>query len=132
MVNPQVTVDGVRELRRELRQVADKGLDDELKALHKDIAEEIIARALPMVPVRSGALRRSVRGSGTKAAAVGRVGRKSVPYAAPIHWGWRRRNIRPNPFLTDAAAEIERDITERYDRAISGMLDRVVRNRRRF
>lgn len=81
------------------------------------------------MPVDSGALKRSVRSSGTKASAIGRAGRKSTPYAAPIHWGWRRRNIRSRPFLTDAAKKVERDITNRYELAISQMLDRVVRGR---
>lgn len=129
MVQPAITVDGVREIRKQLRQVKDKSLDDELKAIHKGIAEEIIRHALPNVPVDSGALKRSVRSSGTKASAIGRAGRKSTPYAAPIHWGWRRRNIRSRPFLTDAAKKVERDITNRYELAISQMLDRVVRGR---
>ena len=129
MVQPAITVEGVKELRSQLRRVKDKELDDELKAIHKGIADEIIARALPRVPVESGALKRSVRGSGTKASAIGRAGRKSVPYAAPIHWGWRKRNIRSRPFLTDAAAEVERDITQRYETAINALLERVVRGR---
>lgn len=129
MVQPAITVDGVRELRKQLRQVKDKELDDELKAIHKGIADEIIQRALPNVPVKTGALKRSVRSSGSLNAAVGRAGRKTVPYAAPIHWGWRKRNIRARPFLTDAAEAIERDITDRYEQAITQLLERVVRGR---
>lgn len=130
MVQPSIRVTGVDELRRQLRQVKDKELDDELKGVHRSIAEEIIRLALPDVPVKTGALRRSVRGSGTKASAVGRAGSgRKVPYAPAIHWGWPERHIRRRPFLTDAADKVERDITERYDRAVSEMLDRVVRGR---
>ena len=113
-----------------MRHLQDKAYDDELKALHREIADEVIDRAMPNVPVRSGALRRSLRGSGTKAAAVGRVGSKRVPYAAAIHWGWKAHNIRPRPFLQNAAAEIERDITERYDARIADLLGRVIAQRR--
>ena len=130
MVQPAITIDGVKELRRELRHLQDKAYDDELKAVHQEIANEVLDRALPNVPIRSGALRRSLRGSGTKAAAVGRVGSKRVPYAAAIHWGWKAHNIRPRPFLQDAAARVEKDITQRYDEAIAGLLARVISEKR--
>lgn len=130
MVQPGIRADNLKELRRELRQVKDKELDAELKALHKAISDEILDRALPRVPVLTGALKASVRGSGTISAAVGRVGKKRVPYAAAIHWGWPKRNIKATPFLTDAAEELEKDITDRYDEAVSQMLDRVIRTRR--
>ena len=131
VVQPAITVDGVRELRRELRQLQDKSYDEELKALHREIADEVLDRAEPNVPRHTGALRQSLRGSGTKAAAVGRVGSRRVPYAAAIHWGWKAHNIRARPFLQDAAAEIERDITERYDARISELLGRAISQRRR-
>lgn len=129
MTTPAITVDGVKELNRQLRQVKDKGLDSELKALHKDIADEVIRKAQRRVPMRSGALKRSLRGSGTKAAAVGRAGKKAVPYAPTIHWGWPKRGIKPQPFLRQAAESVERDIVERYDRAISDLLDKTIKGR---
>lgn len=27
----------------------------------------------------------------------------NAPYSAPIHWGWRKRNIAPNPWVLRAA-----------------------------
>ena len=125
-MQPAITVEGVRELRSELRKLKDKSYDDELKALHASIAAEVVARAEPNVPYRSGDLRRSLRGSGTKAAAVGRVGRTSVPYAAVIHWGWKSRGIVARPFLQDAAERLEADVEARYADAIHGLLGRSI------
>ena len=36
-----------------------------------------------------------------------RAGSKRAPYAAPIHWGWARRNIRGAFFLSDGAQSSE-------------------------
>lgn len=117
-----IRVDGLDELRRELRRVKDRELDDEMKAIHKELAREITDKALPNVPVRTGRLRASVRAAGTVRDAIGRAGGKSsAPYAAVVHWGYGP------PFLQDAAGQIERDITDRYDRQVAEMLDKAMR-----
>ena len=121
-----IHVDGLDELRRELRKAKDSELDADMKQIHAELAREVVDRASPNVPVRTGGLRASLRSAGTVRDAIGRVGRASVPYAAPIHWGWKARNIEPRPFLTNAAEQLERDITDRYDRQVAQMLDRVV------
>lgn len=127
MVAPAIKVEGIKELNRQLRQVKNRGYDDELKAIHKGIAEEVNRVAVRRVPVQTGALRRSIRASGTKAAAVGRAGKKSVPYAPKIHWGGR--GVRARPFLREAAETVERDIVGRYDRAIAALLDKAIKGR---
>ncbi len=126
MPAPSIEVEGLKELRKKLRQVKDAGLNDEMKAIHAALAEEITRRALPNVPVDSGRLKASVRSSGTVRDAVGRAGKKSVRYAPIIHWGWPKRGIPRRQFLRDAAEVLERDIVERYDVAVSQMLDRVI------
>lgn len=114
------------ELRRELRRVKDTELDQEMKQIHLELARDVLKLAEPNVPVRSGALKGSLRAAGTVRDAVGRVGKASVPYAAPIHWGWKARGIQPQPFLTDAAERLERDITDRYDQEVARMFDKVI------
>lgn len=126
MAGPTIVVDGLDELRRELRRIADKGLNDALKAANKEIADEVIARALPRVPVRTGRLRASVRGSGTLAGAVGKAGSARVPYAAAIHWGRKKGGvIEGRPFLTDAAHEVEQHASDTYLAEIDRLLDTV-------
>jgi len=126
MAKPSIRVEGLDELRRELRRVKDNELNDSMKAIHQELAAEITRRALPNVPVRTGRLKNTVRSAGTVRDAIGRVGKASVPYAAPIHWGWPSRGIPRRPFLVDAAETVERDITERYERAVADMLDKVI------
>src|SRR5690606_19193897 len=55
-------------------------------------------------PVLTGRLFMSIRPTATKTTGVVRAGGARVPYAGPIHWGWRRRNISPQPFLVTALA----------------------------
>lgn len=120
MPKPSVHVEGLDQLRRELRRVKDRELDQEMKQIHLDLAREVVDRALPNVPVRTGALKASVRAAGTVRDAIGRVGKASVPYAPVVHWKYGP------PFLTDAAQQLERDIVDRYDRQVSEMLDRTI------
>jgi hypothetical protein len=121
-----IRVDGLDELRRDLRRVKDTELDDEMKQIHRELAEEVLRGAEPNVPVRTGALLASLRAAGTVRDAIGRVGKASVPYAPPIHWGHPARGIPANQFLRNAAERLEADIVDRYDRQVAGMLDRVV------
>ena len=126
MARAAVTVDGLDELRRNLRRVKDRELDAELKKIHEELAREVVRGAEPNVPVQTGALLASLRAAGTTRDAIGRVGKSSVPYAAAIHWGYPAHGIAGRPFLQDAAERLERDIVDRYDREVAGMLDRVV------
>lgn len=130
MAKPAVTSPDLARLRKEIRRVKDVELSDELKELHLDIAREIVDLAEPNVPVgETGNLRDDVRAAGNVTGAVGRVGSKSVPYAPPIHWGWKARGIPARPFLQDAAAQIESaggGVVDRYDAAVARMLDRVI------
>jgi hypothetical protein len=126
MATAAVKVDGLDELRKGLRRAKDSELDDEMKEIHAELAGEILRGAEPNVPVRTGALLASLRSTGTVRDAIGRVGKKSVPYAPPIHWGHPSRGIRPNPFLRRAAERLEDDIVDRYDRQVAGMFERLV------
>lgn len=127
-----VRVDGARELRRALKQ-AGIDLKDEIKAAHKSSAGIVESRARALVPVapasmssaKPGMLRDSLRSAGTQTAAIVRSGSKRVPYANPIHWGWHRRNIRPNLFLTRAASETEPAWIKDYEDKFDAILDEI-------
>ena len=118
-MKPALQIEGGRKLRRAFREVGDDMSD--LKELHKRLADDVADSAKRKVPVRSGRLERSVRGSGTKTAA--RVdagnnrksGPSSVPYAGPIHFGWGARGIRPQPFLYDALDDRREAVVRAYN-----------------
>lgn len=118
MSKPAFTVDGLDELRRDLRKIKDEGLNDAMKKANKTLADEVVAKADP--PVRTGRLRASVRGLGNLAGAVGKAGSAAVPYAAAVHWGAGGR-----PFLTDAAKKVETTAADRYLDEIDRILEAV-------
>lgn len=120
MSGTTITVDGLDDLRKALRQFAD-GAND-LKATHADAAKLVESTASMLVPRRSGTLAGSIRSSGTQRSGVVRSGGARVPYAGPIHFGWRARNIRPNPFLYGALDQRRDDVIARYERTMSDLI----------
>ena len=127
-MKPAIRIEGGRELRRAFREIDDDMSD--LKDLHKQLADEVAGTAKTKVPVRSGNLKRSVRGSGTKTAARVRAGNNrksgptSVPYAAPIHFGWARRGIRPQPVLYEALDDRRQQLVDRYNAEVRSIIRR--------
>lgn len=118
-----IRIEGQRELRKSLRQAGDD-LED-LKAAHKAAAEVAAGGAKPHVPRRTGRLAGTIRPGGTKTGAVIRAGRKAVPYAGPIHWGWEARGIEPQEFLADGAKDTEPQWVELFYKALNKSLKKV-------
>jgi hypothetical protein len=114
----QIRIVGARELTRAMRD-AGEDLDD-LKAANTAAANIVLAAADP--PRRTGRLASSGRAS--KARARARVTYSKV-YAAPIHWGWPRRHIEANPWLSRAAQATEPTWTETYFGAVNQIVERV-------
>lgn len=114
-----------------------KGLRSSIKALQaigidaKDIksagneAGEIVAReARTLAPVRTGALRNTIRTSkalNKVTVSAGNNGR--VPYANPIHWGWFKRNIKPQPFFVKALGITRDEVYQNYYRSINRLIE---------
>lgn len=107
-----IEVQGVKVVIRALRKM-DDGTKSELKRVYIQSANVVFRNALPRVPVRSGRLKETVRVSATtRGGSVKAGGKRSAPYAGPVHFGWPNRPnqakdqqggpIRPNPFLYSA------------------------------
>lgn len=119
----RVEVLGARRLAATLRKA---GADmSRLRDVNKATADVVAGAARVTVPVRSGRLAASIRTSGTQRQGVVRAGRKLVPYAGPIHWGWRARNIRPTYFLTGPAKATEPEWVQLYLDRMNELLDSV-------
>ena len=94
--------------------------NDAVKAAGKASAEAVMNEARLLVPVRSGKLRDSIRlaatarGKVTIQAGNNRTSRSGVPYANPIHWGWFRRGIKPNPFFSKALGLTRDEVYRNY------------------
>ena len=116
-----VEVEGARQLRKALAELGDDAVD-ELKAVNMEGVDIVLAEALTRVPVRSGRLYETVRGSATKTRGTIRAGFKRVPYAGPIHFGWPARNIEPNLFLYDAVDERRGEVIAVYKKNIGKLI----------
>lgn len=112
-----VRIEGLNRIIRDLQQL---GLEiDDLKEVFGKIAAEGARLASSFAPVRTGALAASIRGSRAKNKAVIMAGRARVPYAAPINYGWPRRNIRGAEFMQRADEAMRPRALEALETAIA-------------
>lgn len=115
MVGVSVRVEGAAQLRRTLKGAgADLG---DLTALHREVGRIIlpVARAgAPLGPDAGGHIGPSVRVGATRSATIIRAGSAARPYGPAIHFGWFRRHIKPNPWITRAAQQTEPQWVDRY------------------
>ena len=131
MSDAGIKVTNMREINRALKNVGVPA--SAVKDAGKKAAESVISEAKALVPVRSGKLRNSIRSGATARGKVTvRAGGARVPYANPIHWGWYKRKIAPQPFFIKALGytraeiyntyfeQLEKLITEEYAKARIG------------
>ena len=118
-----IKVHGTKELRRTLKQAGDNLKD--LKTVNRGVGEYIARGSRGSAPRRSGALAASARASSAVSKVQVLVGRASVPYAGPIHWGWAARNISPNPWVANTAIGTQGTWLPMYERGIQKELDKV-------
>jgi hypothetical protein len=117
----RIEVVGARRLRATMKRA---GIDlQELKTAHREAADIVVHNT--RAPAVSGRLAATVRPGATKTMAIVRAGYASVPYAGPIHWGWPRRNIRAQPFLSEAATSSEPTWLQAYEREIDDIINRI-------
>jgi HK97 gp10 family phage protein len=126
MSDAGIKVTNFREVTRALRNV---GVPKEaVKKAAKDSAKVVQDEAKTLVPVRTGKLRDSIRigayanGKITLQAGNNRSTRSGVPYANPIHWGWFKRNIRPQPFFSNALGYTRKEIYDNYFAQLSKLI----------
>lgn len=93
-----ITLEGDRKMSAGLkRAMAIIGNTDGPEA---SAAKDAIARARSYAPKRSGQLARSLTSTGGQMTS-------NLPYAGPIHWGWKARGIQENWYLLNAARDTE-------------------------
>ncbi|MGY5131274.1 hypothetical protein ACWGJW_02435 [Streptomyces nigrescens] len=129
-----VQVEGLREMQRQIRQLKDRELNKKVRLVNKAAAELVKPEAVQASPdgrrdaksskrYRPGKLDKSVKVvASTKSAVIKAGSAARVPYAAAIHFGYRKRNIRPNRFLFRAMARKGRQVGELYEREIHTLM----------
>jgi hypothetical protein len=110
-------------LRRTLRAAGDDLSD--LKRAHAEAAGIVTPVATAKAPRRSGRLASTVRGAGTKTAALIRAGFAAVPYAGVQEWGWPAHSIAAQPFVVPAAQETEPTWLGAYESEVDRILGQV-------
>jgi len=125
-VQPGVKVTNLREINKALAAVGVP--KDAVKAAGKESGELVASEARSLAPVRTGALRNSIRvgatarGKITVLAGNNRSSSSGVPYANPIHWGWFKRHIRPQPFFVTALGYTRSEIYDNYFKQIEKLI----------
>ena len=120
----------VKGFNRSVRALRELGVpDDEIKEAGKQSGEIVASEARSLVPVRTGRLRDSIRvGRQLRKVVVSagnnRRSRSAVPYANPIHWGWFKRNIKPQPFFVQALGITRAEVYRNYYNQIDKLIEK--------
>ena len=113
----KIEVTGLKEIRAAIRQ-AEPELRKEFKDVYRNAALAVAGRAYQLAPKYTGNLADSIRPIATLTSASVSAGSASVEYAGPIHWGWPKRNIQPQPFISQALKQQWEPITTYFNQAI--------------
>jgi hypothetical protein len=119
-----VYVEGLQAVVRDLQRLG--ATVEDLKEVFGDIAADAAETVADEAPVKSGALRGSVRGNRAKNKAVVAAGYAArVPYAGPINYGWPARNIPADGFMQRADAIIAPRALDKLDTELDRLIDRL-------
>lgn len=115
----------VKGLRSSIKALQAIGVDaSDIKTAGNQAGEIVAREARTLAPVRTGALRNTIRTSkalNKVTVSAGNNGR--VPYANPIHWGWFKRNIKPQPFFVKALGITRDEVYQNYYRSINRLIE---------
>lgn len=124
-MNVSINVLGLKELRKALRSI-DKEKAKELRRAFNEVGEIIVDEARTRVPVRSGALRDSIRAVSTQREGRVLMGYEArVPYAGWIDFG----GTRGRPYVKGGRVLFPSfdDNTRAVERRLEKVLDRLVK-----
>jgi hypothetical protein len=104
----------------------------EVSAASQEAADIVASSARTLVPVRSGALRSTIRSKKQARKVLVSAGNNTkVPYANAIHWGWFydrknfvQKNIMPNPFFSRALGITRNEVYKTYFMNINKLYNR--------
>lgn len=118
-----IKVQGFKQAIQALRAI---GVPDaEIKAAGSSAGDLVANEARTLVPVRTGALRDTIKVNKALRNVMIQAGNnKSVPYANPIHWGWYKRNVRPNPFFAKALGITREEVYKTYYEQLRQLIER--------
>lgn len=122
----RVSLDGASRLRRTLRQAGADMRD--VTRVHREIGAAIVPLAKSTAPVGpdvGGHIGASIRATANQRSTTIKAGGVRQPYGPAIHWGWHRRNIRPNAWISRAAQQTEPRWTAIYAAGIERIIEQI-------
>lgn len=120
-MSESVKIEGLAKLSRELKKVS-TDLPKEMKQVGKDAAELVANTARQIVPKRTGKLQGAIKaGSTTKGAYVKAA---KLIYAKPIHFGWAKHHIKPQPFIYDALDKRRDEVIQAYEKGLNDLIEK--------
>lgn len=121
----KVKIEGLDDVLRDLRRMKDKDTLNAIKLANRQAAEKVAQQGRVEVPVRKGKLKGSIKPGATAKKGFVRAGTKvNVPYAGPIHFGWFRRHIIPQPFLYRALDKRIQEVFATYQKQIDKVVEK--------
>lgn len=124
-----ITVDGMSDLLKALKAIG--APVEAIREANEATGALVMRTAKNIAPVRSGALRGTIKLSKATTNIKIRAGLKRVPYANPIHWGWFydrnnfiTKNIKPNPFMARALGYNRDEILAKYVSEMKKLIDK--------
>lgn len=97
--------------------------DSEIKEAGTRSGELVANQARSLVPVKTGRLRNSIRVSkALRKVSISAGNNTKIPYANPIHWGWFKRNIKPQPFFVRALGITRTEVYQNYYRELDKLI----------
>ena len=123
-----IKVVGLNEAIRGLRAIGIPSA--EIGQASQEAGEIVANTARSLVPVRTGALRGTIKAKKIARKVVVSAGNnRSVPYANPIHFGWnydrvnlQQKNIRPRPFFSNALSRTRNQVYKAFFDSLERLL----------
>jgi HK97 gp10 family phage protein len=125
-----IKVVGLNEAIRNLRAMGVPSA--EIGQASQEAGEIVANTARTLVPVRTGALRATIKAKKIARKVVVSAGNNNrVPYANPIHFGWnydkknlQAKNIRPRPFFSNALTRTRSQVYQVFFKNIDRLLQK--------
>ena len=124
-----VSVEGHDQLLKALKAIG--APVEAIIAANEAVGGPVLRTAKNIAPVKSGALRNTIKLSKATTNVKIRAGMKRVPYANPIHWGgfydrnnFITKNIKPNPFMARALGYNRDEILANYVKQMKKLIDK--------
>ena len=120
MAEANISIQGVKEVTDSLDKLArDLGSNIEL---NKELSTTLSQKASAMAPKLTGALASSIVGNPSAEKAQILAGSAAVPYAGVIEYGWPKKNIQAQPYLTTTVNNNLGYIVAKYQNSITGII----------